>query len=109
MSGARIRYKDHKYRENSLISVQKFVSSITGATYKVILDLNDRVYFIRNERTKKFIKKSHAYGNLNVLKRSARAALEKLGVKLSKEVRNRTFGLCEKGFTQKKHEEKNKK
>lgn len=103
----RIRYQDQDGRENTKISLNVYVSQSTGARYRVILDLNDMVYKIRNERTKEFVIKSEAYGNINVLKRNARAHLEKLGVKLSKEARDRTFGLCEKGFTQQKWEKEN--
>ena len=61
-------------------------------------------YYIRNERTKEFIYKSKTYTNLNVLKRTARAKLEKLGVSLKREIRDRQFGICKKGYSQKDHE-----
>lgn len=102
----RIKYKERKDRENWMESHHVYVSEINGARYKVFLALDEMKYFIRNERTKEFTKKSKEYGNLNVLKRNARAALEKLGVNLgSKEIRDRQFGLCKKGYTQEKHEE----
>ena len=101
---ARIRYHEQPHRENTLISRNEYVSQSTGARYRVILDLNEMVYKIRNERTKKFVAKSKAYGNMNVLKRNARAHLEKFGVVLSRESRDRTFGLCKKGMTQKEYE-----
>lgn len=100
----RIRYEDHEHRENWVISIQKFVSKRNGAKYRVLLDMENKTYNIRNERTKEFIYKSKSYGNLNVLKRNARNQLEKLGVELNKEVRDRTFGICPKGYTQDKHE-----
>lgn len=102
----RIRYKDQKDRDNCKISVQAFVSQKTGAKYKVVLDLNEMVYKIRNERTKQFVVKSKSYGNMNVLKDRARKHLEELGVQLDRESRDRTFGLCKKGYTQKEHENK---
>lgn len=105
MSKARIRYQKQQYRENTVISVQVFTSQKTGAKYRVILDLSEMVYKIRNERTKKFVVKSKAYGHINVLKRTARAHLEKLGVHLNRESRDRTFGVVKAGMTQKKWEE----
>jgi hypothetical protein len=62
------------------------------------------IYCIRNERSKEFVYKSNTYTNLNVLKRSARAKLEKYGISLKKEVRDRTFGRVEAGMTQDKWE-----
>jgi hypothetical protein len=106
--GNRIRYVNHPTKDDNKISIQKFTSEKTGATYKVVLDLVEMVYKIRNERTKEFAVKSKAYGNLNVLKRNARAHLVKLGVNLSTESRWRTFGICEKGYNQKKHEKGDK-
>ena len=105
--GKRIRYQNQKGKINTLISVQDFVSDTTGAKYKVVLDLDNGIYKIRSERTKEFIVKSEAHGNMNVLKKNARAHLEKLGVSLSRESRDRTFGQCEKGFTQEKWEKEN--
>lgn len=107
MSGNRIRYEEHEYKEDCLISVQDFVSSKNGARYRVVLNLKEMTYHIRNERSKEFIYSSKKYGNLNVLKRTARAKLESYGISLSRESRERTFGLCPKGFTQKEYEKNN--
>lgn len=105
----RIRYKDHPTRENCVISINDFVSQRTGARYRVILDYNDKNFAIRNERTKQLVFKSKDYGNLNVLRRNARAKLKDFGVAVGRESRNRTFGRCEKGFTEAKNRElKNK-
>lgn len=104
MSGQRIKYIDHKYRENSMISAKAYVSESTGARYRIILDFDEMKFYIRNERTKEFVQKSKAYKNLNVLKRTARSELERFGVNLKREVRDRTFGRCPKGYSQKKHE-----
>ena len=104
MRGNRIKYIEHKFRENSLISGSSYTSSSTGANYRIVLDLNDMQYFIRNERTKEFVYKSKKYGNMNVLKRNARAELERFGVKLKRESRDRSFGRCAKGYTQNEHE-----
>ena len=108
-AGNRIRYVNHPTKENYLISLNEYISEKTGAKYKIILDLNNMLYCIRNERNKEFIYKSKKYTNLNVLKRTARAKLESLGVKLARESRDRTFGLCPKNWTQEKQEKENKK
>lgn len=105
MSGNRIKYLDHKYKENHKISTRQFTSQSTGAKYRIILNLTDMQYYIRNERSKEFSYKSKTYTNLNVLKRVARARLEKFGVSLKREVRERCFGICEKGFSQEKWEQ----
>ena len=104
MSGNRVKYVDHKYRDNSMISMKSYTSESTGANYRIILDFDEMKYYIRNERTKEFVYKSKAYKNTNVLKRTARAELERFGVNLKKEVRDRTFGRCSKGWTQQKEE-----
>jgi len=103
---ARIRYQAQKNRENTVISVQVFTSQRTGAKYRVVLDYNENVYKIRNERTKEFVIKSSPYSNINVMKNKVRESLEKLGVVLRRETRDRTFGKCEKGYSQKEHEKK---
>ena len=103
-SGNRIKYLDHKFKENHKISTKVFVSKFNGAKYRVVLNLDDMEYYIRNERTKVNIYKSRTYTNINVLKRTARAKLEKLGVELKREIRDRQFGICKKGYSQKDHE-----
>lgn len=105
--GNRIKYIDYEYRENSVISVQKFYSTSYKCYYRVILDFENMQFYIRNELKKEFTKKSKKYGNLNVLKRNARKSLESLGVDLKKESRWRTFGVCEKGMTQDKWAKEN--
>lgn len=92
----RIRYEKHPSRENWVISKQVFVSKSTGAKYRVLLDIENKQYFIRNERTKEFAVKGKKYGNFNVLKRNARAHLGRLGVPIGREVRDRTYGLVKK-------------
>jgi hypothetical protein len=103
MKNLRIKYTEHLYRENHLISVKSFTSKSTGAIYKVLLDLDNYIYLIRNEKNKLFIFESKKYGNLNVLKRNARSKLKKLGVEIGKEIRIRTFGICKKGYTEEEH------
>lgn len=99
----RIRYHEHKFKEGCVISGRAYESN-RGAKYRIILNLNKMEYYIRNERTKEYVKKStYEYTNLNALKKAAREALGKLGVPLERESRSRTFGLCEKGTTQTSH------
>lgn len=102
----RIRYV--KTEENNIFeSLRIFVSSINGARYKVFLDLNDFTFKIRNENTKTFtVKGGEDINNLNVLKRAAKRHLAKLGVEFNDENRQRTFGICDKGYTQKAHTNK---
>ena len=104
MSGNRIKYVDHKYKKNHRISTRAYTSKSTGAKYRPILNLDDMEFYIRNERTKVHVFKSGKYTNLNVLKRNARAKLESFGVVLKTESRDRTFGLCKAGYSQKDHE-----
>lgn len=99
----RIRYKDHTKRENVVESTTTFMSSSTGARYLIRLDLNNYTYEIKNIRSELLYRGGDNINNLNVLKRTAKKRLESLGVKFSKEDRDRTFGLCKKGYNQKKH------
>lgn len=104
----RIKYIDHKYKPNHKITNKSYASKSTGARYRVVLNLESKdslEYYIRNERTKQFVFKSEKYTNLNVLKRKARQELERFGVPLDKESRNRTFGICKVGTTQDKWEQ----
>ena len=98
----RIRYKDHPTRENTVISINEYVSKRTGARYRVVIDYEAMTYSIRNERTKEFSFKGNTYTNKNALRRAARAKLADLGVEVGRESRNRCFGRCEKGFNQSK-------
>lgn len=107
MANLRIRYEEHKYRDNWMISIKAFVSKINGARYKVLLDLEEKKFYVRNENTKQFVKKSKSYGNIHVLKRNAREALRILGVEMGKEIRDRSFGVCPKGMTQDQFEKEN--
>jgi hypothetical protein len=106
--GNRIRYEKHPTKDECVVSIQDFVSSKNGGRYRIVLNLQEMTYHIRNERSKEFIYSSKKYGNLNVLKRTARAKLESYGITLSRESRLRTFGLCKKGFSQEEFERQNK-
>ena len=105
----RIRYTDHKYKKDNKVSIRQYTSKGTGAKYRIILNLENldpMQYYIRNERTKEYVFKSGTFTNLNVLKRNARAKLGDFGVLIGKEIRDRSFGLCKSGFSQKEWEEK---
>jgi len=104
MAGDRIRYVDHKFRPGCKISGRAFASTRTGAKYRVVIDPENMQYFVRNERTKEFVKKSRIHKNMNVLKREAREDLESLGVQFKRESRDRTFGVKPRGYDQNTHE-----
>jgi len=104
----RIKYITHKYKKDHKITNKSYTSKSTGAKYRIILNLENPdalQYYIRNERTKQLTFKSGTYTNLNVLKRKAREELQRFGVSLDKEIRNRTFGLCPVGTTQEQWEQ----
>jgi hypothetical protein len=107
MAGQRVKYTEHKFKEGCKISVREYVSQSTGARYRSILDLGKMQYYIRNERTKTYVFVSDKIGNMNVLKRKARAELERFGVNLKKEIRDRQFGICPRGYSQEQHEKEN--
>lgn len=101
----RIRYKQIKNKENLYESIKTFISKSTGAIYRVRIDLDKKQYEIRNLTSFRAYYGGENINNLNVLKRKAKAHLESLGVVFSIEERNRTFGLCRKGYTQNKYME----
>ena len=104
MASNRIRYIKYDSRPGCKISLRKFTSKKTGANYRVIINEEDMEYYIRNERSKEFTKKSRKHKNMNVLKKEAREDLESLGVEFKRESRQRTFGVKPKGYDQKTHE-----
>jgi hypothetical protein len=100
----RIRYK--KDPKNPHILVSKDIVATTGSRYRVFLDTEKKTYKIKN-----LISENCYYGgdnitNLNHLKASVKRRLERnFKVEFGSELRNRTFGLCERGYTQDKHEQ----
>lgn len=102
----RIRYKE--IEPGIMVSKKVFTSSSTGARYKVVLNLNDVTYKIKNLNTERFVYVGgDNINNLNVLKRTAKATLEsRFGVIFDEEVRQRTYGICELGWTQEKEAKK---
>ena len=101
MAGNRIRYKD---LGNGKYESTRTFKSKRGIRYKVRLDTNNMTYAIKNLNSEHLLKGGENLNNLNVLKQAARERLEGLGVELGTESRDRTFGRCEKGYTQEKHE-----
>lgn len=99
----RIRYKKTK-DENIVVSNKVLTSNKTGAQYLVYLDLKNVTYKIKNIRSENIHTGGENINNLNVLKRTVKARLEGMGVSFKDEERDRTFGLCPKGYSQKIHE-----
>lgn len=101
----RIRYKKTD-KENIVVSNKVLKSSSTGAEYLVYLDLENVTYKIKNINSENVHRGGENINNLNVLKRSVKSRLEGMGVKFAEEERDRTFGRCPKGYSQKLHEQK---
>jgi hypothetical protein len=95
----RIRY--HKMG-NKLTTVNPIFSK-HGSSYTVHIDLENCTYLIRNQTSMRKYEGGEGVNNLTVLKRKVKKHLEYLGVEFDTEKRFRTFGLCEKGYTQEKH------
>ena len=101
----RIRYKKTK-DENIVVSNKILTSQRTGAQYLVYLDLENVTYKIKNINSENIHRGGENINNLNVLKRSVKSRLEGMGVVFEDEERDRTFGRCTKGYSQKIHEMK---
>jgi len=100
----RIRYKKTD-KENIVVSNKILRSERTGAEYLVYLDLENVTYKIKNINSENIHTGGENINNLNVLKRSVKNRLEGMGVVFSEEERDRTFGRCPKGWSQKKQEQ----
>ena len=101
----RIRYKKTN-KEDVVVSNRVLKSTSTGAEYLIYLDLKEVTYKIKNINSENIHRGGENINNLNVLKRSVKTRLEGMGVKFQDEERDRTFGICSKGYSQKKHEQK---
>ena len=89
---------------NEKLKVSKsFIISNRGTRYKVFLDLEKMEYRIHNALKRRWYTGKNKINNINVLKRAAKRHLLRLGCRFKEEVRNRTFGICEKGYSQQKH------
>lgn len=91
-----------------LRSSHTLISARTGAEYEIHLDETNMRYWIKNMRSESLTEmpEGKKITNRNVLLRNIKSHLKKLGVQFETELRRRTFGLCEKGYTEKKHKEK---
>jgi hypothetical protein len=98
----RIRYLK---KEGQLISKNEIISK-HGSRYMVYIDLEKKVYTIRNMVSSRRYEGGEHINNMNVLKRTIKAHLEHLGCEFDKEKRWRTFGICSKGHSQIKEMEK---
>ena len=101
----RIRYKKTE-NQNVVVSNKILTSQKTGAQYLVYLNLDEVTYKIKNIRTEHIYTGGENINNLNVLKRTVKSRLEGMGVSFEEEARDRTFGRCPKGYSQKIHERK---
>ncbi len=98
----RIRYIK---KDNKIISKNEVINK-HGSRYIVIIELDTMTYTIRNAASYRNYTGGENINNMNVLKRTIKKHLEHLGVEFETESRNRTFGVCEKGFNQQKALEK---
>lgn len=98
-SKLRIRYKK---MGDKLVSANPIFSK-HGSSYMVFIDLENCTYLIRNLKSLRKYEGGDSINNLSVLKRKVKKHLAYLGVEFDTEKRFRTFGLCEKGYTQQKH------
>lgn len=97
----RIRYDK---KEGKLVSRELF--SNKGSKYIVFIDLETMTYVIRNLLSLRKYEGGKGINNLTVLKRNVKKHLSHLGVPFDREIRHRTFGICEKGYSQAKEIQK---
>ena len=98
----RIRYLK---KDGKLVSIEP-IASKNGAKYQVFIDLETKTYVIRNLLSLRRYEGGEGINNMNVLKNKIKKHLKQLGCQFGTEKRFRTFGKCEKGFSQKQHLEK---
>ncbi len=108
ISYGRISYEPHPKKPGVLKSAHTIISARTGASYEVHLDEVNKKYWIKNINSESLINmpEESKITNRNVLLRTIKKHLRKLGVVFKTELRNRNFGLCPKGYNQRKHKEK---
>lgn len=104
----RIIYSDHPGKPGMLRS-NIIISARTGAEYEVHVDVPNMKYWVKNIGSQGLapMPEEKKISNRNVLLRNIKKHLQKLGVVFYKELRNRSFGICDKGYTQKKHKQNN--
>ncbi len=105
MEKQRIRYIK---KENQLVSKNELYSA-KGSRYLVYLNLDTMTYLIRNSVSLRKYEGGKNVNNLIVLKRVVKKHLAHLGVHFTKEKRFRSFGLCEKNWTESQEREKRRK
>jgi hypothetical protein len=99
---SRISYTDPD--ENGICySVREFTSKKSGAIYTVKLDIKNKKYTIIHKESRHYYAGPDNINNLNVLKRNVKKRLINMGVDFEPERRDRTFGLCKKGYNQEEH------
>lgn len=103
---ARIKY--NKTNKDGILRSVKNFTSVKGFTYYVKLYTDEKRYEILNIDSHNIVKRGGSPpNNMNVIKRNIKRDLRRLGVEFEIEKRDRTFGLCQKGYTQEKHSETN--
>lgn len=100
----RIRYVK---KDGKIVSKNEIISK-HGSRYIVFIDKENMTYAIRNVLSFRRYEGGENINNMNVLKRTIKAHLERLGVEFEKERRNRTFGICPPNWSQNKEIEKRK-
>ena len=83
----RIRYEKTD-KENILVSVRNFHSETTDAMYIVYLNTEEVTYRVKNMLSKRTYDGGDGVNSVPVLKRNAKARLEKLGVNFGDEIRD---------------------
>lgn len=95
----RIRYKPHPKKENALISDKLY--TVRGGIYRIEILLDSMTYRIVSSVNGDAYVSERSYTNYNVLLKKAKEKAFRLGIDMKQEIRNRTFGRCPKGYTQK--------
>lgn len=96
MAKQRIRYDK---KDGQLVSKYELYSA-KGSKYLVFINLETMTYLIRNTLSLRKYEGGKGINNLIVLKRNVKKHLALLGVRFDKEKRQRSFGICERGFTE---------
>ena len=94
-----------KTKNPDILTNKKPLVSNKGLAYYIKLDTKELTYEILHVKSSQIIRTGgKSVNNMNVLKRNIKKDLIELGVPLGTEIRDRTFGVCKKGYTQDKHE-----
>lgn len=97
----------YKQINEKLKESDRFYSIKWKKYYRVRLYIGDKqnLKFKVVDDNNSTVRRGEGYTNMNVLRRVTRRAMIELGVPFESEVgrKDRTFGLCKKGYTQKEH------